>query len=102
MESESSTGLSSSAESRPATLWVRYVDDVFAIRPLGDQSLKLFHEHLNRQHRAIQFTIEEELDGKNSFLDVLVEKQGHWCMDIGVPEEDAYRPLHQLQIPPPS
>ena len=49
---------------------------MFAIWPHGDQSLKLFHEHLSRQHPAIQFTIEEESDGKIPFLDVLVEKQG--------------------------
>ena len=30
-------------------------------------------DHLNRQHPAIQVTIEEELEGKIPFLDVLVE-----------------------------
>ena len=44
-------------------MWVRYVDDVFAIRPHGDHLLEAFHGHLNAQNPSIQFTIERELEG---------------------------------------
>ena len=53
-------------------LWIRYVDDVFAVWPQKDRTLKDFHLHLNKQHPSIQFTMEEEDDNKIAFLDVLV------------------------------
>ena len=57
-------------------LWIRYVDDVFAIWPHGDQALDEFLTHLNSQHPAIQFTMEKEEDQKIAFLDVQVERRG--------------------------
>ena len=57
-------------------LWIRYVDDVFAIWPHGDQALDAFLTHLNSQHPAIQFTMEKEKDQKIAFLDVQVERKG--------------------------
>ena len=38
-------------------MWLRYVDDVFAIWPHGDDHLKTFHQHLNGQNSFIQFTM---------------------------------------------
>ena len=41
-----------------------------------DPKIFISPDHLNHQHPAIQVTIEEELEGKIPFLDVLVEKHG--------------------------
>ena len=57
-------------------MWLRYVDDVFAIWPHGDCLLEIFHQHLNGQNSSIQFTMERELEGKIAFLDVQIERQG--------------------------
>ena len=54
-------------------LWIRYVDDVFAI---------WLHGH---QHPAIQFTMEKEEDQKIAFLDVQIERQ---CHHLSIPEEN--------------
>lgn len=42
-----------------------------------DQQLRAFHEHLNSQHPAIHFMVEEEVDGKISFLIVTIERHGN-------------------------
>ncbi|MDA8010421.1 MAG: reverse transcriptase domain-containing protein, partial [Alphaproteobacteria bacterium] len=57
-------------------LWVRYVDDTFVIWTHGPDRLQSFHQHLNKQHPKIQFTVEEEKDDQLPFLDVLVTKEG--------------------------
>ena len=44
-------------------MWLRYVDDVFAVWPHGDHLLEAFHRHLNAQNPSIQFTMERELEG---------------------------------------
>ena len=62
--------------SQKSNLWIRYVDDVFAIWPHGDQALDEFLTHLNSQHPAIQFTMEKEEDQKIAFLDVQIERTG--------------------------
>ena len=56
-------------------LWLRYVDDIFAIWGYGEEPLNTLHDHLNSQHPAIQFTVEQEVDGRIPFLDVLVERK---------------------------
>jgi hypothetical protein len=50
--------------------WKRYVDDVFAIT--RRRHLQKLLEQLNSFHASIQFTVEEEKDGKLAFLDVMV------------------------------
>ena len=57
-------------------MWVRYVDDTFVIWTHDDAALQEFHQHLNRQNRVIQFTVEEEADRKIPFLDILVTRDG--------------------------
>ena len=57
-------------------LWLRYVDDVFAIWPHRDHLLKTFHQHLNRQNSSIQFTMERESEGRIAFLDIQLERRG--------------------------
>ena len=44
-------------------MWVRYVDDVFAIWPHGDHLLEAFHWHLNAQNPSSQYTMDRELEG---------------------------------------
>ena len=55
-------------------VWLRYVDDVFAIWPHGKEKLELFLKHLNDTHLAIKFTIEEESNQELPFLDVKVKR----------------------------
>ncbi|XP_063529636.1 uncharacterized protein LOC134740911 [Cydia strobilella] len=56
-------------------LWLRYVDDVFAVVPHKDLDPLL--EHLNARHAKIKFTIERECNGALPFLDVLVQRDEH-------------------------
>ena len=58
----------------PPKLWLRYVDDTFVVWPHGQEELNRFHEHLNRQHPNIKFTVEVEKDNKLAFLDVHVTR----------------------------
>lgn len=51
-------------------LRVRYIDDVFAVRPHKDK----FHLHLNKQHPSIQYAMEEEGNNQIAFLDVLMDR----------------------------
>lgn len=53
---------------------VCYVDDTFVIWLHDVGALRTFHDHLNLQHPAIQFTMEEEAGGQIPFLDTLVRK----------------------------
>jgi len=55
-------------------VWVRYVDDVFAVVH-KDKVLDLL-ELLNSQNDSINFTYEIEKDGKLPFLDVEVRRDG--------------------------
>ena len=51
--------------------WLRYVDDVFVIVD-KQQDLDRILQELNRVHSKIQFTCEEEQEGKLPFLDTLI------------------------------
>ena len=57
-------------------LWIRYVDDVFAVWPHGHQTVQEFLTHPNLQHLAIQFTMEKKEDQKVAFLDVQIKRKG--------------------------
>ena len=46
----------------------------FVIWPHGQDELQRFHDHINQQHPNIQFTIEEEKEGKLAFLDVQITR----------------------------
>lgn len=63
-----------SAPKKPK-LWLRYVDDVFAVWSYGEDELLTFLNHLNNQHPNIKFTIEKEKDGILPFLDVKIERK---------------------------
>ena len=52
--------------------WKRYVDDTCAALP-PDQ-IHPFLDHLNRIEPCVQFTVEEESDGRLAFLDVQLSR----------------------------
>jgi hypothetical protein len=62
------------AEKKPSNLY-RYVDDIFVVRPHGEEELQNFLQYLNSLHPNIQFTMETEKDDKLTFLEVLVKKK---------------------------
>ena len=51
-------------------LWLRYVDDIFAI--LKRSVVQALLQHLNNQHPAASFTVEVESNNKLPFMDVTV------------------------------
>lgn len=53
-------------------VWVRYVDDVFAVIKKSDE--EKWMKILNEQSPTIKFTMEREQNGKLPFLDVLVTR----------------------------
>lgn len=53
-------------------VWVRYVDDVFAVIKKTDE--KKWLNILNEQSPTIKFTMEKETNGKLPFLDVMVTR----------------------------
>ena len=55
-------------------LWLRYVDDAFAVWPHKDHHLSEFHDHLHSQHPSIQFTMEEESKGTTVLTSVFRRK----------------------------
>ena len=81
-------------------VWLRYVDDVFAVWSGSEQQLRQFHEHLNHQHTNIQFTT-EEIDGKIAFLDVLVERYGSGVRSsVFCKKTHTDGSVHQFPVPP--
>jgi len=55
------------------SLYTRYVDDTFMIFSKKDNILPFF-QYVNKIHKNIRFTMEEETDSKLPFLDVLVKR----------------------------
>lgn len=53
-------------------IWIRYVDDIFAVFDLSKCSINRFLETLNTKYASIKFTYESESNGQLAFLDTLV------------------------------
>ena len=66
----------------PPRFWKRYVDDMCAALPL-DQ-IPPFLDHLNSIEPCVQFTVEEESDGRLAFLDVQLSRNddGTVCTSV--------------------
>ena len=64
--------LSASQQNRPTVL-LRYVDDLFLVF-YGDEKAQSFFGGMNRIHKSINFTQEQECNGQLAFLDVLVSR----------------------------
>lgn len=62
-------------------VWLRYVDDFFAVIRKDDIQKTL--DMLNGRFDSIKFTCEPEIDGKLSFLDVKLQRINN-KIDIGV------------------
>jgi len=56
-------------------IWLRYVDDTFALWEYGEDSLNGFLGYLNGINKAIKFTMEQENEGRLAFLDTLVKRE---------------------------
>ena len=72
-------------------VWLRYVDDTFAI--LHEYVIEEFFTFLNSQNSHIQFTKEPEVEGKLAFLDVEIVLQE----DGGVKTKVYRKPTHTDQ-----
>ena len=57
----------------PPSIWVRYVDDVYAI--VKTENVDAFQKHLNTINSCIQFALEMETSGSIAFLDVLLTRE---------------------------
>ena len=64
--------LSASQQNRPTVL-LRYVDDLFLVFS-SDEEAQSFFGVMNRIHKSINFTQEQECNGQFAFLDVLVSR----------------------------
>ena len=56
----------------PPSLWLRYVDDVYAI--MEKTEVEPFHDYLNTISTSIKFTKELEKSGQLVFLDVSIQQ----------------------------
>ena len=63
-------------------LWKRYVDDTCCIVEKGTVDALL--DHLNSVRPPIQFTVEQEKDGKLPFLDTCIQRKEDGSLDITV------------------
>lgn len=63
-------------------VWMRYVDDIFAI--VKKNELDILLNILNQQHTSIKFTIETEINNKLPFLDLLLTRNNNNCIDISI------------------
>jgi hypothetical protein len=71
----------------PPKVWKRFVDDCFSI--IKKTNISSFHDTLNSIDPHINFTIENEKDGKIAFLDTLISRRD------GLISIDVYRkPTH--------
>lgn len=57
-------------------VWIRYVDDVFAVFDTSKCSIQDFVNELNSKVPSIKFTHETEIDSKLPFLDMFVVRKG--------------------------
>ena len=84
-------------------IWRRYVDDTFCV--IQKDHVNTFKDHLNSVNSHIQFTHEEESEGKLPFLDTLVRKDAEGFLHTSVYRKpthtnqllhfDSHHPLHQ-------
>ncbi len=56
-------------------LWMRFIDDIFAVWKDGQESLEVFLHEINTYHPTIKFTAEQSTD-RVSFLDTTVILEG--------------------------
>ena len=64
----------------PSHFWKCYIDDTCAAFP-PDQ-IQPFLDHLNHIELCVQFTVEEESDGRLAFLDVQLSRSDDGTVNI--------------------
>ena len=79
----------------PIQLWMKYVDDTGVV--IKRALVPTFTNHLNSQHPAIKFTIEEEKDGKLPMLDVLIKRNTNGSLSFSVYRKPTHTD-HYLQF----
>ena len=75
--------LSTAPSNRTPRIWLRYIDDIYAIWTHGTESLHTFHTHMNSIHETIKF----EMSFSNNeipFLDTLTSVNKHGCLDTSL------------------
>ena len=70
----------------------RYMDDTFLIFRTKDHLPKFLH-YLNNQHAAIQFTYEEEAEGKIPFLDITIKREADGSFSTSIYRKPTYTGL---------
>ena len=82
------------------TVWWRYIDDIFAIWPHGEECLEQFIHTINNIHSTIKFTAEWSNESV-TFLDVnIFLKDGHIVTDLFTKPTDTHQYLHQRSCHP--
>ena len=80
------------SEAKPS-LYFRFVDDVFAAFSCRDDMVKFFN-WMNVQHASINFTLEEEVDNKLPFLDVLETRNEQGVLTTSVYRKATFSGLY--------
>ena len=82
------------------SIWWRYIDDVFAIWPHGEESLITFLEEINLFHPTIRFTAEWSRESV-TFLDTKVIRNGDSLVtDLFTKPTDTHQYLHRRSCHP--
>ena len=82
------------------TIWWRYIDDIFAVWPHGEENLKVFLTEINSFHPTIKFTAEWSRESV-TFLDTKVIRDGNRLVtDLYTKPTDTHQYLHQRSCHP--
>ena len=87
-----SNALRDFSEAKP-NLYFRFVDDVFLAFTCRNDMLQFFN-WMNVQHSNIKFTLEEEVNNKLSFLDVLVTRDDQGTLNTSVYRKATFSGLY--------
>ena len=52
----------------------RYVDDILLLYNGNSRQTKQLHQHINKLHRKLNFTLETEVNNSMKFLDLTITK----------------------------
>lgn len=89
-----------STQSYKPIVWLRYIDDIFAIWTHGQQLLENFLSNINKHHHTIKFTATFSQQ-QVIFLDTRVYiKEGHLETDLHVKNTDTHQYLHATSCHP--
>ena len=82
------------------TIWWRYIDDIFAVWPHGEENLKVFLTEINPFHPTIKFTTVWSRESV-TFLDTKVIRDGNRMVtDLYTKPTDTHQYLHQRSCHP--